>query len=52
MDKRFDEFGGYVGKRFERIESKMEDLKDEIKFLRQEVMSIKSDIINLLKEKI
>ncbi len=52
VNKRFDEFKGYVEKRFERIESEIGDLKDEIKFLRQEVMSIKSDIINLLKEKI
>ncbi len=52
VDKKFEhvyeeikELRGYAEKRFESIE-------EEIKFLRREISSIKSDIINLLKEKI
>ncbi len=59
VEKRFEsiendirEFKSYVEKRFDQIDKRFESIEDEIKFLRQELMSIKSDIINLLKEKI
>ena len=59
VDKRFEhvyeeirELRSYVEKRFEQVDKRFESIEEEIKFLRREISSIKSDIINLLKEKI
>lgn len=59
VDKRFEhvyeeirELRSYVEKRFEQVDKRFESIEEEVKFLRREISSIKSDIINLLKEKI
>lgn len=62
IDRRFDEvdrkFGEVykrfeqIDKRFEQMDKRFEQLEAEIKFMSHELMSIKSDIINLLKEKL
>ncbi len=55
VDRKFDEVYkrfGQIDKRFEQMDKRFEQLEAEIKFMSHELMSIKSDIINLLKEKL
>ncbi len=48
IEKRFEQ----VDKRFEQIDKRFEQIEGEIKFVSHGMMEIKSDIINLLKEKL
>jgi len=48
VDKRFEQ----IDRRFEQVDKRFEQLEAEIKFMSHELMGIKSDIINLLKEKL
>jgi seryl-tRNA synthetase len=45
LNKRIDDLSASLNKR-------IDDLKEDVKLLRQEVSSIKSDVINLLKERL
>jgi len=63
LNRRIDDLGASLNKRIDdtnrriddlntSLNKRIDDLKEEVKLLKQEVSSIKSDIINLLKEKL
>ncbi len=51
INQDLKEFKEDANRRFERLEKDIIEIKDDIRFLRQEIMRIKTDIINILKEK-
>jgi septal ring factor EnvC (AmiA/AmiB activator) len=51
-NKRIDDLNTSLNKRIDDTNRRIDDLRDDVKLLRQEVSSIKSDIINLLKERL
>ncbi len=59
IDKRFEKVEGEIkelrdemNRRFEQVDKRFEQIEGEIKFVSHGMMEIKSDIINLLKEKL
>ncbi len=59
VDKRFEKVEGEIkelrdemNRRFEQVDKRFEQIEGEIKFVSHGMMEIKSDIINLLKEKL
>jgi len=56
MNKRMEIMNESLNKRIDdlsvSLNKRIDDLKEDVKLLRQEVSSIKSDIINLLKERL
>ncbi len=52
VDRKVDELKGSINKRIDDTNKRIDELKGDIRALTREVSSIKSDIINLLKQKI
>jgi len=51
-NKRIDDLNTSLNKRIDDTNKRIDDLRDDVKLLRQEISSIKSDVINLLKERL
>jgi len=52
MNRRMDERIADVNKRVDELNRRIDELRGDVKLLYQEVSSIKSDVINLLKERL
>ncbi|MEM1611438.1 MAG: hypothetical protein QXQ57_07335 [Sulfolobales archaeon] len=50
VDKRFNDLKDYVDKRFEAIDKRLESLERRVELVYNEVSSIKTDIIKMMKE--
>jgi chaperonin cofactor prefoldin len=50
VDKRLDDLKDYVDKRFEAVDKRLESLERRVELVYNEVSSIKTDIIKMMKE--
>jgi tetrahydromethanopterin S-methyltransferase subunit G len=50
IDKRLDDLKDYVDKRFEAVDKRLESLERRVELVYNEVSSIKTDIIKMMKE--
>ena len=52
LNRRIDELRESMNKRIDDTNKRIDELREDLRLLHQEVSSIKSDVINILKEKI
>jgi chromosome segregation ATPase len=52
LNKRIDDLSASLNKRIDETNKRIDDIKEDLKLLHQEVSSIKSDVIALMREKL
>jgi len=52
LNRRIDELRESMNERIDDTNKRIDELREDLRLLHQEVSSIKSDVINILKEKI
>jgi predicted nucleic acid-binding Zn-ribbon protein len=52
LNKRIDDLSASLNKRIDETNKRIDDIKEDLRLLHQEVSSIKSDIIALMREKL
>ena len=52
LNKRIDDLSASLNKRIDDTNKRIDDIKEDLRLLHQEVSSIKSDVIALMREKL